>query len=146
MRLIYDIKQEFWYNVEWIKKVFSYALFLRKDFDFDSGSIFRLLSFNISRVRKCLEADTWHKPMPKEIRRMKTCEALLTRLHLQDYYFQGQPWKDYLDKFPLDFSKRMTEEQKQAIDKLAAHEARQEAQDLEYFWKVFSKHHKKWWS
>lgn len=133
---LYKIQTEFWYNIDWIQKVFAYAIFLRKDFDFCSNSILRLLAFKISRVRKCLESDTWHKPYPKEIRRMKVCEALLKRLAAEDYMFDLPAYKN----------KDIDELTDEDYHDMHNYEKNQSKQDLEYFWKVFSKHYPKWWS
>jgi hypothetical protein len=152
---------------ERIRRIIAWIPVLWGLFDFDNSSIYKVLLFQIQRVRKVLENDKYHHYSDKAYRKMITCELLLQRV-LDDNYHDiayrqhNQKWGELEINFgvinPETGNSRvdifhtkarelgLEDQERKEYVKLYDDLKRLEMQDLELFGKLFAKQSRNWWS
>jgi hypothetical protein len=139
----YDIISKFTEYKEKICRSFAYAKFGWANYDFDYSSVYKLLSFKLSRLYNTLDKDPYHTFTPKDRKALLLAIKLCDNI-VEDNY--GDAYKEKHDKKwgelnfdgkNLDRSKVKTKKQKEQerkefleIIKKAEEDAQQDLRDL----------------
>lgn len=70
---------------ERLKKIIEWVPVLWGTFDFDRSSVYIVLQFQLSRLRKVLEKNHRHVGVEKDIEKIRGCEFLIKRILNDDY-------------------------------------------------------------
>lgn len=155
-----------YYNVKWgIKNFWKWKGVIWKDRNYDYHYLLNVMRFKIQDMLNEYNRVNRYIGQEKDKQSLQTCLYLLNRLVDQNYgenvfYFHDRKWgeikvdweeTDNSDMLTLvtDRDNIVTEEDKEKERKeflrLIKHENYLERQDIEYLFKLMSKHVRKWW-
>lgn len=93
--------------IDWLVKIYQYALFLRKDYDSDYGSLLELIKFKLQRMILLAKKDKVYVGTDRCIKQMKYAIFLIDRINT-DYYFNIMDVY-YTERFGTNWSEAMLE-------------------------------------
>ena len=123
---------------------------LWRDVDWDYSSIYTILQFKLSMLRKRLHKDAFTKGYEKSCKQIRVAELLLGRLKAEDYI--PDAFAEHFEKYPMrdkngtliNFDSNPARRKEFGI--LMDREQYLQKQDEEYLFKHLCKHMKKWWN
>jgi hypothetical protein len=127
-----------------------------KDRHWDHHFILEILKQKLRFQRECIGKYNRHTTAQEDCRQMRICELLLDRLQ-DPMAYTRQDWDEHYEKWPSRWRKCLenddgsvtipapTEEEAADVRRIAKRENYMYNQDLDYFFRVFKKHHQSWW-
>lgn len=137
----------------YLGRLWSYAIFLWGNEEWDWAYLFELMAFKLERMQKNMERDSWHVGSAKRARQLLICKNLLRRIIKDDYC--SKETEDFYRRYPLDWVtlenqnyqlRPLPEAARKEMKQRIAKERKLQEADLDLFWKIFSKHFGGWWT
>jgi len=137
-----------------VRRVLDYLPVIWNNYDWDQGYMLQLFAFKLRRMQKSFENDKWHTDANKTARQIQICAFLLERLAGDE--LERPHWDEFYKTYPTFgtfstdengySSMRDREKWGKEFKRLNDHDEVVRKQDLELFWKIFSKNYQRWWS
>ena len=132
-----------------IKNLISWFPVIWKDRDWDDSFIFIIIRKKLIRVEKLLRHNSHYIGAEQDADDVKVCILLLTRI-IDDEYFNNymipfeKKWgKNSWDIFNKDYKENP--DRTKDFSKVTEQENHSKQQDIEYLFKLLTKHIQSWW-
>jgi hypothetical protein len=139
-------------TLEFVPALYQYGKILWTDYEGDYAEIYALLQLKFKRMADAIEGRKTTIGWEKQVKELRTGQALLERLLNDDYCYNlyeehNKKWDDLLGprRIRAGCLRPRSDEEIKEFRKIWGHEEYLKKQDLEYLTHLIKKHINTWW-